>query len=222
MSRRSSWYPKRLTYPQMIFFVEGTVTERQYIEDTKRAILQEIPEQQRRVISHYIQVSDKTVQDPKGLVNLAIKSNLQKNDVGVIVIDEDNRNTTQEIISRNNAIKNAKEKGFVFIYSIPCFEFWVLLHFQETSACLTGNECQKRLHRLMPSYNHQRGNLQLDFKSLYPHYNEATERAQRLISQHTDKCLDIDLENPTSNAFLIKSEIEKFVESFLNEFYQDK
>jgi hypothetical protein len=216
MSNRKSWYSPKKTYPKMTFFVEGDVTEREYIDNLKKSILKEISDgQKRKRLKDSIEVSDVTAQDACSLVNLAINSHPKKTDVCVIVIDEDDRTTVHEKDARNKAIQIAKNKGFVFVYSIPCFEFWALLHLQNTSACLSRKQCQKKLRDLMPQYNHHKNkSLKLDFQMLSPHYDEAAQRAKNLIDQHSKKCLDIDLENPTTNAFLIKTEIEKFIRNF--------
>lgn len=215
MSRRTSFYPKKQPYPLMTFFVEGEVTEREYIKDIKEKLLSNITDLQRkRTIHSRIKIEEKTAQTPLSLVKLAINSQPHKKDICVIVIDEDGRISSKGKNSRNQAIQIAQNKKFIFVYSIPCFEFWALLHLQNTSASLLNTECQERLKNVMPKYNHHKKDLKLDFELLYPHHDEATRRALRLMSGHTEKCLDIDVENPTTNAFLIKSEIEKFIANF--------
>lgn len=215
MSRRTSFYPKKQPYPLMTFFVEGEVTEREYIKSLKEKLLSNISNlQRRRTIHSHIKIAEKTAQTPLSLVRLAISSQPQKKDMCVIVIDEDGRTSSKEINARNQAIQIAQNQKFVFVYSVPCFEFWGLLHLQNTTASLSSAECQEKLKNVMPKYNHHKKDLKLDFELLYPHHDEATSRAVRLISSHTKKCHNIDLENPTTNAYLIKSEIEKFIANF--------
>ena len=150
MSRRTSFYPKKQPYPLMTFFVEGEVTEREYIKDIKEKLLSNVTNLQRkRTIHSRIKIEEKTAQTPLSLVNLAINSQPHKKDICVIVIDEDSRTSSKEINARNQAIQTAQNKKFVFIYSIPCFEFWALLHLQNTTASLSSAECQEKLKNVM-------------------------------------------------------------------------
>ena len=146
-------------------------------------------------------------------MELALENKKDK-DTSIVVIDEDERVSQKEINTRNAAIKKARKNDILFVYSIPCFEFWALLHFEYTSASLSRKECQKRLQKYLPEYNHKKKALVLDFSKLVNKQEQAITFAKRLISQHQNKLEGIDLENPTTNAFIIIEKIKEFIKSF--------
>ena len=51
-----------------------------------------------------------------------------------------------------------------FALSHPCFEYWLLLHFENVSGCLSAKETEHRLKRHLPNYNKSipRGFLTID------------------------------------------------------------
>ncbi|MFZ4762476.1 MAG: RloB family protein [Alphaproteobacteria bacterium] len=48
-------------------------------------------------------------------------------------------------------IKN--ESNFIDCSSNPCFEFWLVLHYEKTSHSIHTQECYKRLEKHIPTYN---------------------------------------------------------------------
>jgi hypothetical protein len=71
--------------------------------------------------------------------------------------------------------------NFTAIPSVPCFEFWLLLHFEDVLAPLHRTEVYQRLRQHIPGYDKgQAGH----FAATQPALNVATQRAARLAALH--------------------------------------
>ena len=79
------------------------------------------------------------------------------------VFDEDDHPNFSEAISRANEkcrkLKNdqGEEIEFYAIPSSPCFELWLLLHFEELTTEISGRDLLKRLKKHMPKYEKSNG-----------------------------------------------------------------
>lgn len=85
-------------------------------------------------------------------------------------------------------LKNDAKQPVVFraIASVPSFELWLLLHFEDVQAPLHRNQVMQRLKQHMPGYDKGAGNA---FKNTCANLTVATQRAELLaqrFSAHTD------------------------------------
>lgn len=217
MSRRDQHFPLKNSYPVINFYSEGAVTEPKYLSDLSDFLLQQVTDfERRRRIKAQIKVSQTHSQDAESLVNQAIENRISPDDVAVVIIDEDDRTSSKEINNRNNAIDKAYQNGIRFVYSVPCFEFWALLHFCCSDRYLSKDECIGKLPHYMKSYNHRRKKLRFNFNDLASKQEFAIQNAKNIIHRHSGgkSYKGIDLENPTTNAFIIIEELKKFIENF--------
>jgi hypothetical protein len=74
-----------------------------------------------------------------------------------------------------DALQQARANGIKVAVSNPCFELWVLLHFQEQSAFLDRAMARRLLKKYIPGYQKI-----VPFEALKPYYNNAVERAKIL------------------------------------------
>jgi hypothetical protein len=75
---------------------------------------------------------------------------------------------------------------FRAIASVPSFELWLLLHFEDIQAPLHRDEVNRRLKQYLPAYEKGAGNA---FAITREHLEVATQRAERLaakFSAYTD------------------------------------
>ena len=169
--------------PKPILIVsEGTKTERSYFEQLDESF-------HGRVRIHF----DRT----RGLSPLGVyerareKYDLEKGVLGVkpydrvfCVFDRDRHTTYQQALDR---IRSAIPAGiFQAVPSVPCFEYWLLLHFVfSTRQYLgTGREsaCDrliKELRKHMPEYRKNR----LDFGKLAPNLEKAIGRSRKALRE---------------------------------------
>ncbi|GGH55008.1 hypothetical protein GCM10010975_12130 [Comamonas phosphati] len=88
----------------------------------------------------------------------------------------------------NGKLRNDAKQPVTFraIASVPSFEVWLLLHFEDIQAPLHRDEVMRRLKRHIPGYEKGSGNA---FATTGEHLAIATQRANRLaqrFSAHTD------------------------------------
>lgn len=100
------------------------------------------------------EVKEVTVDDRKnGLDPLSLAKRAEKlfkgnRDEGIVydrvycVFDKDSHDKYDEALRFIKIKKLAKNVEFIAINSVPCFEFWLLLHFEKTTASFQGTETQ--------------------------------------------------------------------------------
>lgn len=124
--------------------VEGAVTEQQYFNFFKNddSIIQiECINKKNR--SSPIEVL-------KAIKRTLSKVDLKKDDEAWLIIDKDQ--WPDEHIKE--LFEWSKEKhNYYFALSNPCFEYWLLLHFENPSSKITKNSCIVRLKRYLPGYD---------------------------------------------------------------------
>lgn len=110
------------------------------------------------------------------------------------VFDKDSHSSYNETISKIN-----KKQGFHAITSVPCFEYWILLHFIYTTKPFNGThtksisqEVYDELKKYFPDYEKSRKDL---FSLLLPHIEFAKNNAQR--ANGVAKSMNTD--NPTTS-----------------------
>lgn len=86
----------------------------------------------------------------KRMNNYLKKESLRHTDEAWIVVDKDK--WTDEQLSQLYEWSKLK-LNFGFALSNPCFEYWLLLHFEEGSEITKSNDCYRRLEQYLPNYN---------------------------------------------------------------------
>ncbi|MCL2259266.1 MAG: RloB family protein [Proteobacteria bacterium] len=79
----------------------------------------------------------------------------------------------------DNKLKNDEKRPIPFkaIVSVPCFELWFLLHYEEVSTPIGRDEVVRRLKRHIPGYDK---GMEAVFDTTYPHLDVAMQRAEVL------------------------------------------
>lgn len=93
----------------------------------------------------------------------------------------------QQAAGLNGKLRNDNRQPIVFraIASIPCFELWLLLHYEDIQTPLHRKVVLNRLRQYLPSYAKGQANT---FAQTRPYLQEAIARAERLAqrsSPHT-------------------------------------
>lgn len=181
MSRKRKQRSRGQERARMLVVCEGTVTEPTYFRCLKqRHGLTDVHVDRRKSTAR--SDPNSVVQRALNLVNDAKGKGIEYPPSSVwCVFDGDHRPLTE----MENAFANAEEHGFNVAFSNPCFEFWLLLHFEYTDAWLTPDQCQNRLQAHMPNYTKTMLNLYSTLNK-YPHANqtEAIARATQLVEYH--------------------------------------
>jgi hypothetical protein len=73
----------------------------------------------------------------------------------------------------------ATQHGIHCVVSNPCFELWLLLHFQDQTAHIERHDAQARCREHLVGYDKR-----ADFRALQPEYQVAVDRAQALLDRN--------------------------------------
>ncbi len=118
---------KKAPYDRVLIVCEGAKTEPNY--------LKEIRDSYRLNTANIDICGDECGSDPRSVVNYAAEKFKKDQDYDRVycVIDRDKHTTFDAAIDKLRQTKLGKGVPFVAIVSIPCFEFWLLLHFVYTT-----------------------------------------------------------------------------------------
>lgn len=138
--------------------------------------------------------------DPLNIVQQAVELKKDGYDIVACVFDKDTH------ANFSNAIELARKKNIKTIISDPCFEFWILLHFKNTSRPFGGGtpcqDCIKELKKIPGFNNYQKGKDNI-YSMTKMHINTATQRAKKLQS----------LDSSKTNFFELLDDIKEFLQS---------
>jgi len=169
--------PEKEPYDHVLILCVG-LTENVYFQEVRtacslRAVNVEIP-------------SDAEGQDPLRMVRTAKESQrrqrAQKNEYDQIwlVFDRD------RFEQFDTALHNCRDAGIETAWSVPCFEYWLLIHFTDSDSPfrarggLTGPQCcERELRQYIPDY--EKGSP-VAFQATWKHVDEAIQRARRRLA----------------------------------------
>ncbi|MEE9383279.1 MAG: RloB family protein [Nannocystaceae bacterium] len=102
----------------------------------------------------------------------------------------------------DEARQMAHDNGIEFVASNPCFELWLLLHFQDNPGMQHRDDLKRMMRKHIAGYDKH-----FEFRDLAPLYEDAKDRAQRMQRQ-----ADEDGEphrNPTTGVFRLTESIAR-------------
>jgi len=104
----------------------------------------------------------------------------------VVVFDRDDHKTYHEALARAE-VRSGKFRNDIgvavpldVIASVPCFELWLLLHFEDVHAPLDRHEALERLRAHLPEYEKGARGV---WAATFDHLEQATRRALRLATR---------------------------------------
>lgn len=167
---------RRSPYDRVLIVCEGTKTEPIYFTELRDCY---------SLNTANIEVTGESGSSPSAILNFAKRrykeSKQERNEFDKIycVFDKDNHTTYDQTVNDIRSFKPGNK--FFAITSVPCFEFWLLLHFVHTDQPFNsqpGNSAAKqvltRLHQHLQDY--RKGGRGL-FKRLLPRLEQAKNRA---------------------------------------------
>jgi hypothetical protein len=193
LKRRS---PFRKVLPRILIVCEGTKTEPGYFEDFRQRY--------RRVVE--LELSPGGV--PKTLVERAAE---MKKDADARAGKDENERYDEvwcvfdidDHPKIDDAKQQARDNGIKLAISNPCFELWVLLHFQEQSAHISRAKLRAECRKHLPRYEKD-----LPTEKLNPHYDNAATRARKLDAWQQQQ--DRQGANPSAGVYKLTEAIRGF------------
>ena len=150
-----------------------------------------------------------------GIVNYAIsyyknkKKEFQEKDLIYCVFDGDSHENKHlgeaKKIAENNDVK------IIIIFSNPCFEYWLLCHFECFEIRCDARELENRLRNYPEFKGYKKGDEEI-YDKTKKQLEKAIEHSKRIIEKHkNDKIELISREsNPSTQVFKVVEEVEKF------------
>lgn len=175
LERRSRNEPER---PRFLIVCEGSKTEPNYFEDARVFY---------RIGTADVEICGKECGSaPISVVEFAEKRYEEEKrsyERVFCVFDRDSHPSFNEAVAR---VRSRAADGFVAIYSVPCFEFWILLHFRESRKAYVRegerSPCSALLEDLAADFPGYRKGMEDVFGRLETRLHDARRRAVRVIA----------------------------------------
>lgn len=145
---------RREAYKKILIICEGEKTEPNYFEDVREYY---------RLNTVNVEVRGDCGSDPMSIINFAKQRFREEKDAGdpfeqvYCVFDKDGHSTYAQAI--NTLTSSSPKDTFFAINSVPCFEYWLLLHFIYTTRPYTAlpdnspaNQVLTELKNYLPNY----------------------------------------------------------------------
>ena len=136
---------------RFVLAVEGRATERQYFKmindmftKTTGKVAKPIP--------HYKAHKTSALQILKQMQRYIRKNPLKDGDQAWLVLDKDD-NKDADLDTLYHWTQEGKNGQRGLALSNPCFEYWLLLHFDAGNAASTKDDCNKCLKKYLPNYD---------------------------------------------------------------------
>lgn len=174
LARRKSIRPP---YDRVLIVTEGTKTERLYFDDIRK---------RKRVPTAHIEVVPSAIgTQPLQVVEFACNKFLESKSFEWVfaVFDRDDHTTYSQALARakelDNSLRNDERKlvRFLAVPTVPCFELWLLLHYEDVFAFGHRSDVINKLKARIPNY--AKG-LEGVFGLTEPFIDDAIRRADRL------------------------------------------
>lgn len=181
--------PRRTPYARVLIVCEGSKTEPNYFRELRDDL---------KLNTAYIEVDGDSASSPRSVVTHAQRRYRADREFDRVycIFDKDHHTTYEEAKS---AIDRARPPGvFYAITSIPCFEFWLLLHFimttkpfaqlgERSPADCVIDELKKHLR------NYTKGQ-----QKIYTQVKEETDKAMRHAEQANRQAEQNGTDNPST------------------------
>lgn len=181
---------RRATYDRILIVTEGSKTEPLYLGEIRKEFRLQTANVQVRY-SHFGTSPMKIVEYAEHLfVNGDEAKNIQPRafEQVYVVFDRDDHESyhiaLDKMAALNGKLRNDAKQKVVFqaVASVPCFELWLLLHFENVLAPLHRTDVYQRLRQYLPNYDKgQAGH----YAQTCQHLAVATERTVHLAQMTT-------------------------------------
>ncbi len=201
--------------PRILIVTEGTKSEVDYFNRLRASF--NIP--RTRVL-----IFSSKWSDPTHVLNRAV-SFLLENDFEVetvfFVFDRDQHKTYKKAIQTIRSLRRQsrlKCKNLCIATSVPCFEFWYMLHVSDfrRSFGMEGSPCRKlevELRKFSPFQNYEKNSAEKFFDTISVNRRKAVERSKSILNVAKVNNEEEYNEDPSTRIHLIVEEFERLAQS---------
>lgn len=173
--------PKRPPFERVLIVTEGSKTERLYLEEIRK---------QKKIATANIAILASEGTEPLQVVQYAVDQfNASKEFEAVYaVFDRDSHRTYHNALARARALdgtlknRDKQKVRFFAVPTVPCFELWLLLHFEDVFAFGDRHEVIRNVMRCIPGYAKGMRGV---YSQTEPKFAEASQRAAQLRARHS-------------------------------------
>lgn len=167
-------FDQREPYERVLIVCEGAKTEPNYFEDLRH---------DQRLASANVVITGETDSDPMSVVEFGVQEFEEDGEYDRLFCVFD-RDTHASFDAARQALRSAG-KGAYAIVSYPCFEYWILLHFEESASPYDHpdppcSQVEADVRRHIADYGKGMRGL---YETTKPNVNTAIRRSQRRWSQ---------------------------------------
>lgn len=199
--------PSRTILKRFLIACEGSKTEPKYFEDLVKDM---------QLTTADVRICGKECDsDPLSVVRFAIETFKSDGDYDHVycVIDKDSHTNLPEALNLVRQTKMSGKKTFESVVSVPCFEYWVLLHYEFSTApherTQRKSPCDSVIDRVKAKRdgNYTKGSPGL-YQSLLPNMGTAMDRAAKSLEAAKANQTD----NPSTGIHLLIQALKTAVE----------
>lgn len=162
--------PYREPLPRILIVCEGTLTEPSYFGPLRHQ--EKIPIDLRiepgGVPKTLVEKAAALKRDADKSAKRSKDPNLRYNRVWCVFDIDEHPNVTE-------AVQQARDNGIELAISNPCFELWILLHFEDQRAYIERSALHRECVKHLPGYEKR-----VPFDKIRGHYSDAVQRADAL------------------------------------------
>jgi hypothetical protein len=181
---------RRKPYDVVLIVSEGSETEPNYLKGL-REYLKLNP-------ANVVIKSCSLGSDPVSIINFALEEHRRDDYDRIYCVFDKEHTNYQQALDKINAIK---EIPVYAITSVPCFEYWLLLHFEDTAKPFyqkgnksTGEQLKSALKKHIKNYHESNKDI---FDVTKPHLSKAIARGKRIDKAQTKNGTD----NPSTKVY---------------------
>jgi len=172
MSRRQS--AGRRPYDRVLIVTEGSETEPRYFRDL-------CADPEYKLTS--VDIDGSCDSDPMSVVDHGLKRFEEDGDYDRLycVFDRDRHDEFDRAVEWLQNMRENEGESVYWTFSIPCFEYWVLLHYENTASAYTHPEapCRQVVRDVRDHVQEYGKGMQELYDETKPHLDDALDRAQR-------------------------------------------
>ncbi len=183
----------RQQFPKALIVCEGVKTELHYFSGLK---------QHYRLNTARIEICNSAGSDPRSILQFAKqryheeKKKGDSHDQVFCVFDKDEHDTYDDSME---GIRNALPKNtFVAINSVPCFEYWILVHFEYTIRAFTSSARKSACQQVVKALKEYLPGYQKDDRDIFGQLVGKIDVAKKNAHNSLEAAENASTDNPTT------------------------
>ena len=196
--------PKREPYAKVLIVCEGAKTEPNYFNGLKDHY---------ELNSANVEITGEGSSSPAGIVEYAKQRYRKEQKAGdsfdkvYCVFDQDRHETYKQALQ---AIADARPKAiFHAITSVPCFEYWLLLHFEYTTKLYYGGKTNSPCRQVLDDLKKHIPRYEKGARNLFDELRERLEYAKTNAPRSLDAARRTGTDNPSTKVHELVDFLQK-------------